>query len=156
MSQPSEHLTESDVRGQRSPDNGVGAGSGGGESRMVGWVLFAGVIMILVGAFEAIVGLTALVSSGYFEVTQDPLVTDDLDIWGWTHLVLGGVAVAAGFGLFRGKLWARIIGILFSLVIAVVNIGFVSFAPILSVIIIAMSVICVFAITVHGEELREW
>jgi hypothetical protein len=123
---------------------------------MVGWVLFAGTMMILIGAFEAILGLTALFSSGYYEVTQDPLVTNDFDVWGWGHLFLGGVAVAAGFGLFRGKLWARVLGILFALTCAVVNLGFLSFAPFWSAIIIALCAICVFAITVHGEELREW
>lgn len=156
MSQAPQGLTEFDVRGQRTPPGAPGTRSGARpESRMVGFVLFAGTIMVLVGVFEAILGLTAVFFNGYFEATQDPLVTSDYDTWGWVHTALGTLAVVAGIGLYQGKLWARILGILFALSAAVVNLGFVSVAPFWSVSIIVLCVICVFAITVHGEELAE-
>lgn len=157
MSQPPQGLTEFDLRGQRDYVGSPGVGRGDtGQTRMMGLVLFAGTMMILVGAFEVIFGMTALLSSGYFDTTQDPLVTSDFDVWGWTHVVLGSVAVVAGVGLFRGKLWARIVGILFALTCAVVNLGFLSVAPFISGTIIVLCMVCVFAITVHGAELEEW
>jgi hypothetical protein len=157
MSQPPQGLTEFDLRGQRDYVGSPGVGRGdAGQSRMMGFVLFTGTVMILVGVFEVILGLTALFSSGYFGVTQDPLVTSDFDAWGWLHTVLGAVAVVAGLGLFRGKLWARMLGILFALTCAVVNLGFLSVAPFMSVSIIVLCIVCVFAITVHGAELEDW
>lgn len=157
MSQTPHGLSEFDVRGQREYAGSPAGGSeAAGESRMLGFVLFAGTIMILVGVFEVIIGMTALFFNGYFEATKDPLVTSNYDAWGWTHTVLGAVAVLAGLGLFRGKLWARILGILFALTCAVVNLGFLSVAPFMSVTVIALCIVCVFAITVHGAELEEW
>jgi hypothetical protein len=156
MSQtPQQGLTEFDVRGQRSWDRPSGSAATG-ETRMVGLVLFAGTIMLLTGVFEVIIGLTALFFNGYFEATQDPLVTSNYDAWGWTHTVLGALAVVAGLGLYRGKLWARILGILFALSCAVVNLGFLSVAPFMSVTVIVLCILCVFAITVHGAELEDW
>jgi hypothetical protein len=157
MSQPQQGLTEFDLRGQRDYVGSPGVGGGdGAESRMMGFVLFAGTVMILVGAFEVILGLTALFSSGYYDTAQDPLVTSDFDAWGWMHTVLGAVAILAGLGLYRGKLWARILGILFALTCAVVNLGFLSVAPFLSATVIVLCIVCVFAITVHGAELEDW
>jgi hypothetical protein len=157
MSQPPQGLSEFDVRGQHDYVGSPGVGSGAaGESRMMGFVLFAGTIMIIVGVFEVIIGMTALFFNGYFEATKDPLVTSDYDAWGWTHTVLGAVAILAGLGLYRGKLWARILGILFALTCAVVNLGFLSVAPFMSVTVIVLCIVCVFAITVHGAELEEW
>jgi hypothetical protein len=156
MSQaPQQRLTEFDVRGQRSWDTPAGSGATG-ESRMVGLVLFAGTVMLLVGVFEVIIGMTALFFNGYFEATQDPLVTSDYDAWGWTHTLLGALAIVAGLGLYKGKLWARILGILFALTCAVVNLGFVAVAPFMSVSVIVLCIVCVFAITVHGAELEDW
>ncbi len=156
MSQmPQQRLTEFDVRGQRSWDSPAGSGPTG-ESRMVGLVLFSGTIMLLVGVFEVIIGMTALFFNGYFEATQDPLVTSNYDAWGLTHTLLGALAIVAGLGLYKGKLWARILGILFALSCAVVNLGFLSVAPFMSVTVIVLCILCVFAITVHGAELEDW
>ena len=126
---------------------------GAQETGSVKLVLFAGVVMIIVGVFEVIMGLTAAFFNGYFEATKDPLVTANYDVWGWVHVALGTVAIVAGAGLFRGKLWARILGILFALSCAVVNLGFLAVAPIWSVTVIVLCVVVVWAIIVHGEEL---
>lgn len=154
QSQPMQGLSEFDVRGER--DYVGSPGVGGGESRMVGFVLFAGTIMILTGALEVILGLTAVFFDEYFDATRNPLVTNNYDVWGWAHTFLGSVAIVAGVGLFGGHLWARILGILFALSCAVVSFGFLSVAPFMSGTIIALCIVCVFAITIHGEELQDW
>ena len=155
--QQPQDLSEFDVRAAQPADREAWGGPGAsGQSRFVGWVLFAGTIMILTGIFEAVLGLTAEFFNGYFEATKDPLVVNDYDSWGWMHTILGSLAVVAGVGLFSGKLWARVLGILFAFCMAIVNLGFLSVAPIWSVTVIVLSVICIFAITVHGAELRDW
>jgi hypothetical protein len=156
MSQPMQELSEFDMRGQRDYVGSPGVGSGTGESRMVGLVLFAGTIMILTGALEVIIGLTAIFFNGYFEATKDPLVTNNYDAWGWVHTVLGAAAIAAGVGLYGGRVWARVLGILFSLSCAVVSFAFLSVAPFMSGTVLALSLVCAFAIIVHGEELKDW
>lgn len=125
------------------------------ETRAVRLVEFAGVMMVLVGGFEVVMGLTAAFANGYFEATKDPLVTANYDVWGWLHVALGTLAVLAGVGLFRGRMWARVLGVVFAMSCAIVNIGFVAVAPIWSIAVTALCVVVIWAIVVHGREL-DW
>lgn len=121
----------------------------------VGWVLFAAMMMIMVGAFQAIAGLTALFNSGYYVVAEENLVVNvDFTAWGWTHLALGAVAVAAGIGLLAGQAWARVVGITMAVVSAIVNLAFLPAYPFWSMIVIALDVFVIYAIAMHGKEVR--
>jgi hypothetical protein len=118
-----------------------------------GWVLFSGVIMVVVGGFQATMGLVALFNDQYFLVTSSGLlVTADYTTWGWVHLVLGAVACAAGYGVIMGQTWARVVGILLAVVSAIVNVGFLAAYPIWSTIVIALDVVIIYALAVHGRE----
>ena len=120
-----------------------------------GWVGFAGIMMILVGSFGAIEGLVGIFRDQYFLVTNDKLVvTANYTAWGWTHLILGALVVAAGFGVLVGQLWARTVGILLAMVSAIVNIAFLAAYPVWSTIIITLDVIVIWALAVHGREMK--
>jgi hypothetical protein len=120
-----------------------------------GWVVFASVMMIMVGAFEVVVGLTALLDSGYYVVGQNGLLVNvDYTAWGWTHLALGAIAAAAGIGLLAGQTWARAVGIAMALVSAVVNLAFIAAYPLWSIMVIALDVVVIYAIAMHGKELQ--
>jgi len=120
-----------------------------------GWVVFASMMMIMVGSFQAIIGLVALFDSGYYVVTENSLVVNvDYTGWGWTHLILGAVAVAAGFGLIAGQMWARVVGIAMALVSAVVNLAFMAAYPLWSITVIALDILVIYAIAMHGRELK--
>lgn len=118
-----------------------------------GWVIFASMMMIMAGGFQATAGLVALFNSDLYVVSEDRLVVNvDFTTWGWTHLILGAVAVAAAFGLLVGQMWARIVGIVMALVSALVNLAFMSAYPLWSLTIIALDVLVIYAIAMHGAE----
>jgi hypothetical protein len=118
-----------------------------------GWVVFASMLMVMVGAFQAIVGLTAIFNSGYYVVPERNLVVNvDYAGWGWVHLGLGVVAVAAAFGLLVGQMWARIVGIAMAVVSAVINLAFIGAYPWWSLAVIALDVMIIYAIAMHGAE----
>jgi hypothetical protein len=120
-----------------------------------GWVVFASFMMILLGAFQAIEGLVAIFDDGFYRVTESGLVVNvDYTAWGWTHLILGAVAVAVGFGLMVGNMFARVAGIAIALISAILNLVFISAYPVWSTIVIALDVIVIYAIVVHGRELK--
>jgi uncharacterized membrane protein len=122
----------------------------------VGWIAFAGTMMVLLGTFHIIDGLIALFQDEYFLVTRSGLAVDvDFTTWGWVHLVGGIVIVAAGIAVFAGQVWARAIGVLFAMLSAVVNLGFLSAYPIWSSIMILIDILVIWALTVHGGEVRE-
>ncbi|HLN78021.1 MAG TPA: hypothetical protein VK204_13310 [Nocardioidaceae bacterium] len=121
----------------------------------VGWIIFASVMMIMVGTFQVIIGLTSLFKSGYYVVpSQDLLVNVNFTAWGWTHIILGALAVAAAFGLLAGQMWARIVGIAMAVVSAVVNMAFIAAYPLWSIMVITLDVLVVYAIAMHGKEAK--
>jgi hypothetical protein len=116
-----------------------------------GWVVFAGVMMLMLGAFEAMTGFVALLRPAYFLVTRGGLVvTADYTAWGWVHLALGAVALAAGVGVLGGQMWARVVGIVLAVLGATVNLAFLAAYPVWTTIMIAVYVLIIYALAVHG------
>jgi hypothetical protein len=119
-------------------------------------IVFAGVMMVLLGVFHIIDGLIALFNDEYFLVSRSGLaVHADFTVWGWVHLIGGVIIVVAGVGLFTGKVWARFIAVPMAMVSAIVNLGFLAAYPIWSTIMITIDILVIWAVTVHGGELRE-
>lgn len=126
------------------------------ESRHYGWALFAVITLVLAGGFQIINGFVALLRSGTYEVGRTGLVLEvDYTVWGWIHIVLGTLALVAAFGLMRGQMWARILGVSLSVVSAVAYMAFMAAFPALCLVVIALDILVIYAITVHGRDLRD-
>src|SRR4051812_40669485 len=79
----------------------------------VGFVVFGGIMMLILGGFQAIEGFVAILKDEYYLVTRNGLLLSiDYTTWGWIHLLIGVIAVAAGFGVLLGQTWARVLGII--------------------------------------------
>lgn len=121
-----------------------------------GWVVFAGVMLMMLGAFQVIQAIVALFDDGFYLVRPSGLAVHvDYNAWGWTHLIIGGVAIVSGLGLLVGNMAARVIGVIAAVVSAIVNLAFLSAYPVWSALVIALDVIVIYAIVVHGGELGE-
>jgi hypothetical protein len=141
-----------------SPVSSTGRTSGAtsrGVSGWVGWIAFAGTIMVLLGAFHVIEGLVALFNDQYFLVTRSGLVVSaDFTTWGWVHLLTGVVVLVAGVCVFTGQIWARSVGVVIALLSAVFNLGFLAAYPVWSLMMITLDVVVIMALTVHGSDLK--
>ena len=116
-----------------------------------GWALggtaFAGVIMLMIGVFHAIAGLVALFDDEFYVLGANYTFELDVTGWGWIHLI-GGVAVAlAGLYVFSGATWARIVGIALAMLSAIANFFFVPYYPFWSILMIALAVWAIWALT---------
>lgn len=120
-----------------------------------GWVLFAATLMVILGMFHAIQGLVALFNDEYYLVGPSGLTLEvDYTSWGWIHVIGGVVVVLAGAGLFAGQTWARVVGIVLAAVSAIANFAFIAAYPAWSSIVIALDVLIIYALMVHGREIR--
>jgi hypothetical protein len=120
-----------------------------------GWVVFGGVMLIMLGTFQVVQGLVALFDDGFYLVGSNGLVVDiDYNTWGWIHIVIGAVGVLTGVGLLAGNMAARVVGVGVAFLSALVNLAFISAYPVWSTILIALDVIVIYAIIVHGRELK--
>jgi hypothetical protein len=119
----------------------------------VGWIAFASFFMIINGIFGALQGLTALLrDESYFVVTKDGLLTFDYPSWGWIHLILGIVLILVGIYLLRGAGWARVLAVLLVGLHMIAQFGFLSAYPVWGIITIAIDVVILYALLVHGRE----
>jgi len=121
----------------------------------VGWIAFAGTMMLLLGTFHVIQGLVALFQQEYYLVGANGLTVKlDYTQWGWTHVILGVLILSAGIGLIAGQMWARVVAVIFAFASAIVNIGFIAAYAVWSTIMIAIDVLVIWAVTVHGSEMK--
>ena len=119
----------------------------------VGWSAFAAVVLMIGGVFHAIAGLVAIVDDEFFVVTRKWVFEFDITAWGWIHLILGVVVFFAGIGLFTGQTWARIVGVVVAALSAIENFAFLPYYPVWSIIMIALAIAVIWALTAHGTDL---
>lgn len=119
---------------------------------VVGLITFAGIMMIMIGVFHTFSGLAAIVEDSFYVTTPNYLLEFDVTTWGWIHLIAGIVVAAAGFGVFAGRTWARVVGITLAFLSAIVSFAFIPYYPVWSVLIIVLDVFIIWALAVHGRE----
>jgi hypothetical protein len=112
----------------------------------IGLILFASLLMMLGGAFQAFTGLVAIVNDQFLIPTREYLFQFDRTSWGWIHLVLGVVVAGAGAGLLAGRTWGRVVAIVLALCSAVVMFAFLPQYPLWALIVIALSVAVIWAV----------
>jgi hypothetical protein len=119
-----------------------------------GWLVFAAMMMFLLGSFQVIQGLVAIFDDGFYHTTESGLVIDvDYTAWGWVHLLLGVLIFISGLGVLAGNLAARTVAVGLAGLSALANLLFVEAYPIWSILLIAVDVLVIYALTVHGREL---
>jgi hypothetical protein len=121
------------------------------SAEVSGWaisgVTFAATIMVLIGIFEAIAGLAAIFDDNFYVVTRNYAFDLDVTAYGWLHLIVGILVVWAGYSLFSRKAWAGIVAIALAVVSAVTNFFFIPYYPFWSILMIALAVWVIWAVT---------
>jgi hypothetical protein len=124
-------------------------------SSWLGMVIFSGVILMLLGSFQLIEGVVAIVRDDYYITTSSGLAFDvDYTVWGVFHAMLGLLTMAAGVGVFLGQTWARVVGIGIAALSALGNLLFLPAYPFWCTVVIAVDVLVIYALAVHGREAR--
>ncbi|MBB4765044.1 DUF7144 family membrane protein [Actinoplanes digitatis] len=119
----------------------------------IGFTTFAGVLMIMAGAFQALTGLVAIFENEFYVSTRNYLLQFDVTTWGWIHLLLGLLVLFAGFAVLSGQTWGRAIGITLAGLSALANFAFIPYYPIWSLVIIALDVFVIWALAAHGRDI---
>ena len=121
----------------------------------VGFTVFAAIMMLMVGVFQALQGLVAIFENEFYVATRNYLFQFDATTWGWIHLVIGVLVAFAGWGLLSGQTWARVVGITLAVLSAIANFLFIPYYPFWSLLIIILNVFVIWAVAAHGGDLRE-
>lgn len=120
----------------------------------IGWGYFAACLLVIVGFFQLVMGLAALVNDEFYVGLQGSLLILDFTTWGWVHLGLGLLILIAGMSLFTGSLWARVVAILLAGLNLVTQFTFLDVYPVWSIVLMVIDVLIIYALTVHGGEME--
>jgi hypothetical protein len=143
--------TSADIRDEESRSDALVRSQA--EQRNAGWVRFATLMLVTIGVFQIVTGLSALLRRSTFLLPESRLALDvDYAAWGWLYIVLGVLAFAAAAGLQQRRPWARVTGIVLAVVSAVSNIGFLPVRPFTVATVILLNVLVIYGITVHGSR----
>ncbi len=113
----------------------------------VGFTAFAAMMMILIGFFQAAMGLVAVLNQDFYVATADYIFAFDVGTWGWIHLIWGVIVLLAGFAVLSGQTWARMVGIIVAIVSALEAFAFIPYQPFWSIVVLTLSVLVIWALT---------
>jgi hypothetical protein len=119
----------------------------------LGWVMFAGIMLSLVGILNIVYGIAAIDDSTFFTANAKYVITD-LNTWGWVVLVVGAVQFLSAFAIWAGSEWGRWVGIISACANAIVQMFFIPAFPLLSVTLFAVDVLVIYGLVTYGGNRR--
>ncbi len=124
------------------------------SSWATGGYAFAIVMLMIIGVFQAIAGLVAIIDDDFYVIGQNYTFNFDTTGWGWIHLLLGLLLILVGYFLYTGAAWAVVAGIVLAGLSAIANFFFIPYYPFWSIIVIALDVWVIWALTRPGIVVR--
>ena len=121
------------------------------DGRGYGLVLFAGVLLLVVGFWNLIYGISALAKSSVF-VANAHYVFGDLRTWGWITLIIAALQLLAGIGVMTGNQAARWAGIVLVGLNAINQMFFIPAYPFWSLMIIAFDIVALYGLCAYGSK----
>lgn len=124
------------------------------KGSMAGWIGFAGIVMLIVGAIDFFQGLIAVLEDEYFIPTQAGYLVVDLTAWGWFMMFWGALLVLAGLALFAAQSWARWFAIVVVSLNILAQLGFVGSSdyPLWALTAIVLNIVVLYALTARWSE----
>jgi hypothetical protein len=117
-----------------------------------GIAVFAGVVMIVGGAFQALEGLAGIVRDKWLVVLPQYIYAFDLTLWGWIHLLVGLALLVIGIFLLRGQTWARVAGMVAAAISAILNFVWLPYSPWWALMIIAIDILVIWALAAYLRQ----
>ena len=118
-----------------------------------GWLLFAGIMMSIVGVLNVIYGIAAISNSAFF-VNNQKYILSDLKTWGWVTLILGVLQLLAAFSIWSGGQYGRWFGIIAAGLSSIAALLSIPAYPFWSLAIFAVDVAIIYGLTVYGGQGR--
>jgi hypothetical protein len=118
-----------------------------------GWLLFAGIMLGVVGLLNVVYGIAAVGDSRFY-VRGVTYIFGDLNTWGWILTVIGALQLAAAFVIWRQTEWGRWLGITLAGINAIVQMLMIPAHPLWSVMVFAVDIIVNFGLATFGGRDR--
>ena len=124
------------------------------EVRGEGWVLFSGIMIMILGFMNTIWGIAAIDGSSFFTDEGRFVVFDSLNTWGWFLLIVGIAQLFAAFSIWSGNTYGRVIGVATASVNAVVLLFTVNAFPFAAFMLFLADILVIYGLVVYGGGSR--
>jgi hypothetical protein len=122
------------------------------EATPGGWVMFAAIVLLIVGVLNALLGLAGIINGDVLAVGGGEVIIWSFTAWGWIHFIVGLAMVLTGGGLIAMQEWARWAAVVFAALSAILQIGVITAFPLWSVLVIALDVVVIYQLTERWES----
>jgi hypothetical protein len=131
---------------------GTYEGSGGGrrdDEAGVGWITFAGIMLMVAGVLNVIYGIAAVDDSKFF-IHETQYIVSGLNTWGWVTIALGALEILAAFSIWAGGGFGRWFGIFIASLSAIGALMSIPAYPFWSLAIFAIDILIVYGLAAYG------
>lgn len=119
-----------------------------------GWVIFAGIVLMIAGTLNFIYGIAAISSSNFY-VAGSHFVISELNTWGWVVMIVGIVQFCVAFGVWVKAGWARWTGVFIAGISAIIQLMFISASPFLALAVFALDLLVIYGLVSYGGKMQE-
>ena len=128
-----------------------------GYEKGEGWLFFAFVLLVIVGFFNAVLGITMIAGDNIYVTARDSgtVVIGNVNGWGWVILIGGILEVVAGFGVLARNQLARWFAIIMATLAALGHLPVIfGPKPVFSFLVVLMSVLVIYGLAEYGGRER--
>ena len=122
------------------------------EERGYGWVMFAGVLLLILGTLNFIEGLAAI-GNAHFFVHNTHYIAGSLNTWGWVVLCVGVIQWAVGCGVFVKNQLSRWAGVVILSLNAIVQLMMIPAYTWWSLTIFALDILAIYGLIAYGKKI---
>src|SRR5918994_5526841 len=117
-----------------------------------GWLTYAAIMMFVLGGFHILLAISEFADSTWVRSSLDvELFSPILFIWGILDLIIGAMALYAGFSILRGGAFGFLAGLGFAMLGVIRWLFYIPVSPVLAVVIIALDVLVIYGLTRYYE-----
>jgi hypothetical protein len=114
-----------------------------------GWLVFAGIMILIAGVLNSIWGIAAIDSASFF-IEQERFILSDLNTWGWVILIIGILQLFAAFSIWSGGGYGRFIGIVTATVSAIGALLSMPGYPFWSLAVFGLDILIIYGLSAYG------
>jgi hypothetical protein len=119
----------------------------------IGFTMYAAILLMINGSFQILAGLAGIFENEFYVSTPNYFLELDASAWGWIHLLWGVFVLIGGLGLLAGSLWGRTLGVIAAAGSMLTNFAFIPVYPVWSIVVIAIDIGVIWALTAHGRDI---
>ena len=116
------------------------------DERGSAWLEFSGVVLLAVGFFRIISAITYFANSRKFDDLTNGLFSSHTWGWGLWDLLIAAVAILAGFSLFTGGGFGRVVAYIWAVLVIVQGFTIINLSPWYGALSIAVAGLVIYGV----------